>query len=125
MLASDPRFHDNASRVANRTALDREIASVFDLLLRRDLTDRLRKGSIAYGAVNGVADLAAHPQLRRATVETEGGPIDLVAPAARTGPGPREPAATVSGSSSAPSRPGRGPGFGGIAAEPAGESTSA
>ena len=83
MLASDPRFHDNPSRVTNRTALDREIASVFDLLLRADLTDRLRKGSIAYGAVNGVADLAAHPQLRLTTVATGGGPVDLVAPAAR------------------------------------------
>ena len=83
MMATDPRFHDNTSRVENRPALDREIAGVFDVLLRQDLIERLTAGAIAYGAVNSVADLAAHPQLRRATVETAGGPVELVAPAAR------------------------------------------
>ncbi len=82
-VADDPRFIDNPARVANRPALDREIASVFGLLLRGDLIDRLTKGSIAYGAVNSVADLAAHPQLRLATAETPGGPVELVAPPAR------------------------------------------
>ena len=42
--------------------------------------DLLNNAQIAFGAVNSPADLSAHPQLRRVTVETPGGPIDLVAP---------------------------------------------
>jgi len=42
----------------------------------------LDKARIAFGAVNSPADLSAHPQLRRVSVETPGGSIDLVAPPA-------------------------------------------
>ena len=82
-LATDPRFADNPARVANRPALDREIAAVFGALGREALIDRLRAAAIAYGALNSVADLERHPQLRRAEVATPGGPVALVAPPAR------------------------------------------
>jgi crotonobetainyl-CoA:carnitine CoA-transferase CaiB-like acyl-CoA transferase len=82
-LTDDPRFADNPARVANRPALDREIAAVFATLGRDELIGRLRAAGIAYGALNSVADLERHPQLRRAAVETPGGSIDLVAPPAR------------------------------------------
>ncbi len=82
-LAADPRFHDGPARVANRPALDREIAAVFGKLTRDQMIERLRAADIAYGAVNSVADLAAHPQLRRAAVDIPGGRIDLIAPPAR------------------------------------------
>ena len=82
-LAADPRFADNPARVANRPALDREIAAVFGALGREALIDRLRAAAIAYGALNSVADLERHPQLRRAEVATPGGPVALVAPPAR------------------------------------------
>ncbi len=82
-LAADPRFHDGPARVANRPALDREIAAVFGKLTRDEMVERLRAADIAYGAVNSVADLAAHPQLRRAAVDMPGGRIDLIAPPAR------------------------------------------
>jgi crotonobetainyl-CoA:carnitine CoA-transferase CaiB-like acyl-CoA transferase len=88
-LAADPRFADNLARVANRLALDREIAAVFDALGRDALVARLRAAAIAYGALNSVADLERHPQLRRATVATPGGAVELVAPPARVaGQGP-------------------------------------
>lgn len=82
-LAEDARFGDNPARVANRPALDREIQSVFGRLTRAELAQRLIDAGIAYGAVNSVADLAAHPQLRRTAVATPSGPLDLVAPPAR------------------------------------------
>ena len=44
----------------------------------------LRAGyGIAYGSVNSVADLAAHPQLRRLATESPDGTVELVAPPAR------------------------------------------
>ena len=82
-LAGDARFGDNPARVANRPALDREIGAVFGPLTREQMVERLRRAEIAYGAVNSVADLAAHPQLRRIAVETPSGPAELIAPPAR------------------------------------------
>jgi crotonobetainyl-CoA:carnitine CoA-transferase CaiB-like acyl-CoA transferase len=82
-LAKDARFHDNTARVANRAALDTEIDAVFARLIRAALIERLHRGGIAYGAVNTVADLAHHPQLRRLTAKSPSGAVELVAPPAR------------------------------------------
>jgi len=82
-LASDPRFADNTARVANRPALDQILAEAFKPLTRAQLVERLNQAQIAYGAINGVAELLKHPQLRRVAVETAQGMIDLVAPPAR------------------------------------------
>jgi crotonobetainyl-CoA:carnitine CoA-transferase CaiB-like acyl-CoA transferase len=82
-LASDARYCTNIARCANRAALDREINSVFATLTRADLARRLLQAKIAFGAVNSVADLVQHPQLRRATVATPSGAIELVAPPVR------------------------------------------
>lgn len=79
-MLADARFADNTARVANRAALDAMINEVFGTLEREALTQRLFAAAIAYGAVNTPADLSAHPQLRRVTVETPSGPVDLVAP---------------------------------------------
>ncbi len=84
-MASDPRFKDNPARVAQRRELDAEIAAALKPLTRVQLIERLRAADIAYGAVNSVADLAAHPQLRLTEVETPGGKIEIVAPPARGG----------------------------------------
>ena len=78
-LASDQRFVDNPSRVANRPALDAIIADVFARQAREDLAARLNAAGIAFGRVNSVADLAAHPQLRRSQVQTPEGEVALVA----------------------------------------------
>jgi crotonobetainyl-CoA:carnitine CoA-transferase CaiB-like acyl-CoA transferase len=82
-LVDDPRFRSNVARCANRPALDDEIDRVFTALSREALTARLQRARIAFGAVNSVADLAAHPQLRRASVATASGAIDVVAPPVR------------------------------------------
>jgi len=79
-MLADARFADNTARVANRPALDAIIDEVFGALRREDLTRRLFAAAIAYGAVNTPADLSAHPQLHRVTVETPSGPVNLVAP---------------------------------------------
>ncbi|MGF1630668.1 MAG: CaiB/BaiF CoA transferase family protein [Kiloniellaceae bacterium] len=79
-MLADARFADNTARVANRQALDAMIEEVFCSLDRDALTGRLFDAAIAYGAVNSPADLSAHPQLRRVTVATPSGPVELVAP---------------------------------------------
>jgi crotonobetainyl-CoA:carnitine CoA-transferase CaiB-like acyl-CoA transferase len=79
-MLADARFADNTARVANRPALDAIIDEVFAALDREALTQRLFEAAIAYGAVNTPADLSAHPQLRRVTVATPSGPVELVAP---------------------------------------------
>ncbi len=81
-LAIDPRYADNPARVANRAALDREIGACFAGLKIDELITRLDGAGIAYGRLNGVEGLAGHPQLRRVTVDTPSGPVDLVAPPA-------------------------------------------
>jgi len=82
-MADDPRFHDNVARVENRPALDAAIDAVFSTLSREEIVARLDAAQIAYGNVSSVADFAAHPQLRKITVETPEGPLDMVAPPAR------------------------------------------
>ncbi len=78
-MARDPRFASNAARIANRPALDGAVGAVFAALTRDEAVARLRAADIAFGALNSVADLAAHPQLRRAPQPTGHGTLSLVA----------------------------------------------
>lgn len=82
-LAADPRFNDNSARVANRPALNVEIDAVFGARDRDAVVASLQAARIAYGSLNTVADLAAHPQLRWITVDSPSGPVDMVAPPPR------------------------------------------
>ncbi len=82
-LVVDPRYATNVSRCTNQLTLDEEINRVFAALSRAALTQRLQQAGIAFGAVNSVADLAQHPQLRRTPVSTASGDIELVAPPVR------------------------------------------
>ena len=81
-LAEASRYRDNVDRCANRPALNAEINAVFSTLARQELIERLNQGRIAFGSVNSIAELSRHPQLRRTTVTTPSGPVDLVAPPA-------------------------------------------
>jgi len=78
-LAADTRFDSNENRVANRDILHKEIEAVFKALPRAEVIRRLQKARVAYGSLNSVADLAEHPQLERCTVDTPGGPANLIA----------------------------------------------
>jgi crotonobetainyl-CoA:carnitine CoA-transferase CaiB-like acyl-CoA transferase len=82
-IETDPRFADNAARVANRPALDAVILEVFGELSRARVIARLETAAIAYGAVNTTADLSRHPHLRRITVEAPEGAVSLPAPPVR------------------------------------------
>jgi itaconate CoA-transferase len=79
-LAADPRFADPDSRVRNRAALDAIIAAAFAQWPRDALMARLRAVRIACGALNEVADLARHAQLRTARCAAPSGPVELIAP---------------------------------------------
>ena len=81
-LADDARFADNSARVVNRAALDARVAEVFVHMGREQLARRLEAARIAYGRLSSLADFAAHPQNRFIRVETEGGPVRLIAPGA-------------------------------------------
>ncbi len=80
-LAADPDFATNVERVKRRDVTDGKVAKAFGALTADDLIARLTKADIAFARVNGPAELAAHPHLRRITVETPNGPVNLPSPA--------------------------------------------
>lgn len=79
-LAADPRFSSNSLRVQNRAALNGAMQPKLSAMTGDELVERLRRADIAFGAVNGVADLSTHPQLRRAEVGSPTGPVSMPAP---------------------------------------------
>lgn len=72
-LATDARFADAGSRVANRAVLDGVVAGFFLRHDRATLESLLKAAAIAYGGVNSVETFAKHPQLRRTEVTLENG----------------------------------------------------
>lgn len=85
-FASDERFASNEARMANREALTAAIEAVFSKLTRVAVEARLRTAKVAFGALNTVADLSQHPQLRRTQVPTPNGDVKLVATPIRRHP---------------------------------------
>jgi crotonobetainyl-CoA:carnitine CoA-transferase CaiB-like acyl-CoA transferase len=81
-LATAPGFDSNTSRVANRAAVDARVDRSLRTMTRVEAEARLRRGRIAYGFVNGLAELARHPALRRIEIATPGGTASIVAPPA-------------------------------------------
>jgi itaconate CoA-transferase len=82
-LAEDPEFATNVKRVARRGETDAAVARVFATIDMETLTALLDEHDIAFGRVNDVAALAAHPHLREVIVETERGRVKYPAPARR------------------------------------------
>lgn len=78
-VADDPRFAANPLRVADRAAVDGLVATALAALDSATALALLKTAGIAHGAVNEVADLAQHPQLRRAVALAEHGPVSLPA----------------------------------------------
>ena len=81
-LIEDSRFHDNPSRCENVQALKAIIDGCFTAMERGALIARLRESKIAFGEVNDVAALSAHPALTRVGVDSPGGRVEMVAPPA-------------------------------------------
>jgi itaconate CoA-transferase len=81
-LAADPNFANNSERVKRRAETDSRIAKAFGALDADALVERLAAADIAFGRVNGTAELATHPHLRRITIGSPSGPISYPAPAA-------------------------------------------
>jgi formyl-CoA transferase len=80
-LAADPLFATNAERMKRRTETDGKVATAFAALDVAALSQKLAAADIAFGRVNDVAGLIAHPHLRRISVETPSGPVSYPAPA--------------------------------------------
>lgn len=78
-LAADPRYATNAQRVARRGAVDGAVQAFFSRHTREAAEAKLRAARIAFGAVNGLAGLSAHPALRRWTVGSETGDVTMPA----------------------------------------------
>jgi len=85
LLPKDTGFDSNEARVGNRAGVESCVASVFAGLTRNTAVGRLQRAQTAYGFVNDMAELAAHPALRRMAVGSEHGTIRLIAPPVRTG----------------------------------------
>ncbi len=81
-LADDERLRGNQARVDNRAYVDELVGKAFAGLTQAQAVERLRAADIAYGRLNDMAGLAAHPQLRRGEVDTPSGPARVVAAAA-------------------------------------------
>ena len=82
-------FRSNVERVAHRPMVDAHIARAFGTLTRAECAARLKEARTAFGFVNDLAAFAAHPALRRISLETPGGPVPVAAPAALFNDGPR------------------------------------
>jgi len=82
-LADDPALATNDGRVADRAKTDGAVAGAFAARGTDEITRQLTEARIAFGMVNDVAGLSAHPQLRRTTVNHEHGTVDLPAPPVR------------------------------------------
>jgi itaconate CoA-transferase len=88
-LGPDPRFVDNAARVANRDAVDAEIDRVFSTLTREAVADKLQAARIAWSRLSSLEDLSQHPFLRKAEAMFGGSVIELVdLPVKTDGPRP-------------------------------------
>jgi formyl-CoA transferase len=88
-LAADRAFATNVERVKRRAETDGRVAAVFAALDADALEQKLTDAGIAFARVNGPAELAQHPHLRRITVGTPSGPVSYPAPAAQHAAGSR------------------------------------
>lgn len=92
-LSQNPHFRTNPARAAHRRELDSVIEPILRGLRRQEAATRLDAAGIAYGFLNSIEELASHPHLRRISVASPTGPVEMAAPAAvvaghRLRPGP-------------------------------------
>lgn len=78
-LVDDPRYANNRQRMARREEVDALVQEAFSARDRAAIEPLLRDARIAFGAVNDMAGLSAHPQLRRHRIASPTGEIDVPA----------------------------------------------
>ena len=83
-LMRQPGYESNVARCANRAQVDGHVAARFAQMGVEEAKALLMQAGTAFGLVRDLPGFAGHPALRRLTVETEGGPASLVAPAVTT-----------------------------------------
>jgi itaconate CoA-transferase len=80
---TDLRFATSPARIENRPATDGLVAAWFADHDADAAIAKLDAADIAFGRVNDVHGLHAHPHLRMMTIATPAGPVDLPAPPAQ------------------------------------------
>jgi formyl-CoA transferase len=80
---TDPRFATSPARIENRPATDGLVAAWFADHDAEAAIAKLDAADIAFGRVNDVHGLHAHPHLRMMTIATPAGPVDVPAPPAQ------------------------------------------
>ena len=80
-LAADPRFNSNANRNTNRQALREIIVARLSKMTLEAVAAKLEGAQIANAAVNTMADLWAHPQLKARNRWREVGTSEGIIPA--------------------------------------------
>ena len=71
-VATQAEYVNNKQRVAHRDVLEAQIQAVFSQLGYAQAVERLEAAETAYGAINSVDDLIAHPQLRTRAMRVNG-----------------------------------------------------
>jgi crotonobetainyl-CoA:carnitine CoA-transferase CaiB-like acyl-CoA transferase len=78
-LVDDPRCAGNAARVAQRAFVDGLVAEAFGAQPSAEIRARLTQAQTAFGSVNSVHDLIAHPQLRTRRMPVHGQMVEVPA----------------------------------------------
>jgi crotonobetainyl-CoA:carnitine CoA-transferase CaiB-like acyl-CoA transferase len=81
-LTRAPGFADNMERLGNRAALNEIVQRRFAELSSAEAMRELELAGLAYGRLNDIGDVSSHPHVRRVAVDTPGGSVNLIAPAA-------------------------------------------
>lgn len=83
-LSGDERFASNTRRVEYRSELDHTISRRCSELTRKQLVLLLEKANVAHGRINGIEQLANHPQItqrdRWITTDTPFGKVETLRP---------------------------------------------
>jgi itaconate CoA-transferase len=82
-LAADARFGDNTARVAHRDDLETEINAVLSRLDGTRVCALLDAADVAYGRLNDMAGLDAHPEFRAVDCHSASGAVTMPVPAPR------------------------------------------
>lgn len=81
-LATLAEYKDTTARLKNRKTLDAHIDANFAKRPRAEVAKALDQADMAFGLINDIDGLIAHPQLKTVTYATPGGEVSVIAPAA-------------------------------------------